>query len=187
MTGHQGLPPSTAELVAAALRDKLAGYGPNVVGVTMLGPGADQLFARIVLELGGSLHVVVPAARYRDGFEDQDAREGYDELFARAANVEQLAYVESTERAHLEGGKAVVDRAQALWQFGTASRPGGWVGPPTWSPTRSSAACPSRWSGPGARPGTDGPPAGQRVARRLEPERPPQRVLLAIAGPLHRL
>jgi hypothetical protein len=114
MTGHQGLPRPTAQLVAAALRDKLAGYGPNVVGVTMLGPGADQLFARIVLDLGGSLHIVVPAAKYRNGFEDQDARQGYDELAAKASHVEQLEYAESTEHAHMEGGKRVVDRGDML-------------------------------------------------------------------------
>jgi hypothetical protein len=114
MTGHQGLPPSTSELVAEALRSKLTVYAPNLVGVTMLGPGADQLFARIVLELGGSVYVVVPAARYRDGFEEQSDREGYDELYARRSYFERLEHTESTERAHMDGGKVVVDRAHVL-------------------------------------------------------------------------
>src|SRR5436190_23113300 len=114
MTGHQGLPPRTAELVAAALRDKLAGYGSGLIGVTMLGPGADQLFARIVLELGGSLYVVVPATKYHDGFEDPAARRGYDELFARAGEVERLGHTDSTEQAHMDGGRTVVDRSSLL-------------------------------------------------------------------------
>ena len=83
MTGHAGLPAATAELVTAGLHDHLRAYTPGLVGVTMLGPGADQLFARVVLELGGTLHVVVPAAQYRDSFEDPDAQRGYDELYAQ--------------------------------------------------------------------------------------------------------
>jgi hypothetical protein len=114
MTGHQGLPEHTAELVTVALRDKLRAHTPHLVGVTMLGPGADQLFAQVLLELGGSLYVVVPATRYRDGFEDAAARRGYDELYARATYFERLDFTESTEHAHMEGGKVVVDRCELL-------------------------------------------------------------------------
>jgi hypothetical protein len=114
MTGHQGLPAPTAELVKAALRDTLSAYAPNLVGVTMLGPGADQLFARLVLELGGALYVVVPAAKYRDGFEDPDAQAGYDELYGRGSYFEALEHTESTEQAHMDGGKVVVDRSSVL-------------------------------------------------------------------------
>jgi hypothetical protein len=114
MTGHQGLPTPVAELVTAELRDTLSGYTPNLVGVTMLGPGADQLFARLVLELGGALYVVVPAAEYRDGFEDSEAQAGYDELYARASYFEALEHTESTEQAHMEGGQVVVDRSSVL-------------------------------------------------------------------------
>jgi hypothetical protein len=114
MTGHQGLPTPVAELVTAELRDTLSGYTPNLVGVTMLGPGADQLFARLVLELGGALYVVVPAAEYRDGFEDSEAQAGYDELYARASYFEALEHTESTEQAHMDGGQVVVDRSSVL-------------------------------------------------------------------------
>jgi hypothetical protein len=116
MTGHAGLPPPTAELVTAALRDTLRAYVPNLVGVTMLGPGADQLFARVVLSLGGSLHVVQPTTgtQYRDGFEDAAARLGYDELYGQASHVQVLEHTESTEHAHMEAGQAVVDRSSVL-------------------------------------------------------------------------
>jgi hypothetical protein len=116
MTGHAGLPPATAELVTAALRDTLRPYTLNLVGVTMLGPGADQLFARVVLELGGTLYVVQPTTgmQYRDGFEDEAARRGYDELYGQASHVQILEHSESTEQAHMDGGKAVVDRTDVL-------------------------------------------------------------------------
>jgi hypothetical protein len=116
MTGHQGLPAPTAALVTAALGDTLRGYTPNLVGVTMLGPGADQLFARVVLELGGALYVVQPTTgrQYRDSFEDPDAQRGYDELRARASYFEALEYAESSEQAHMHAGKVIVDRSSVL-------------------------------------------------------------------------
>lgn len=114
-SGHQGLPPATTDLVAAELRGKLKRLaGLELIGVTMLGPGADQLFARIVLELGGHLYVVVPAKRYRDGFQDPEARRDYDRLYAMANYFEELDYVESTEEAHMAGGRVVVERADRL-------------------------------------------------------------------------
>jgi hypothetical protein len=116
MTGHQGLPAPTADLVTTALRDTLTRYTPSLVGVTMLGPGADQLFARVVLELGGSLYVVQPTTgmQYRDSFQDTEARRGYDELYARASYFEALEHTESTEHAHMEAGKVLVDRSTVL-------------------------------------------------------------------------
>jgi hypothetical protein len=116
MTGHAGLPPPTAELVTTALRETLRLYVPNLVGVTMLGPGADQLFARVVLELGGILHVVQPTVgmQYRDGFEDDAAQLGYDELYSQASHVQVLEHTESNEQAHMDAGKVVVDRSSVL-------------------------------------------------------------------------
>jgi hypothetical protein len=116
MTGHAGLPPPTAELLTTALRDTLRPYALNLVGVTMLGPGADQLFARVVLELGGTLYVVQPTTgmQYRDSFEDESARRGYDELYGQASHVEALGHTESTEQAHMDGGRAVVHRSSVL-------------------------------------------------------------------------
>ena len=116
MTGHQGLPTPTAELVTAALRDTLRPFVPNLVGVTMLGPGADQLFARVVLSLGGILYVVQPTVgmQYRDSFEDEAARRGYDELYSQASHVQVLEHTESTEQAHMDAGQVVVDRSSIL-------------------------------------------------------------------------
>jgi hypothetical protein len=116
MTGHAGLPPPTSGLVTTALRDTLRAYVPNLVGVTMLGPGADQLFARVILELGGILHVVQPTIgmQYRDSFEDTAAQAGYDELYGQASHVQVLEHTESTEQAHMDGGRAVVDRSSVL-------------------------------------------------------------------------
>jgi hypothetical protein len=92
------------------------------------GPGADQVFARAVLDVGGLLHVVIPAARYRDGFEDEDAKRGYDEPMDRATYAEPPDDVESTGEAHMAGGRAVVDRSDlpaAAWDAKPARGHGG--------------------------------------------------------------
>lgn len=128
-TGHQGLPPETARLVDHALRDYLAGQAArDLLGVTMLGPGADQLFAKAVLDVGGLLQVVIPAAKYRNGFEDEDAKRRYDALLDKATYSQRLDHVESTEEAHMAGGRAVVDAAEvvvAVWDGQPARGLGG--------------------------------------------------------------
>jgi hypothetical protein len=127
-TGHQGLAPDISTLIDRAVRAFLQRHEPPLVGITMCGPGADQLFARAVLDLGGTLHVVVPATKYRDGFDDEQARRGYDELAGKAAHTERLPFVESTELAHMSGGKAVVlacDLLVAVWDGKPARGYGG--------------------------------------------------------------
>ncbi len=58
---------------------------PGVVGVTCLARGADQAFARAVMDLGGRFEVVLPAADYRDRKVRPDNAADFDELIARAA------------------------------------------------------------------------------------------------------
>jgi hypothetical protein len=128
ITGHRGLSPHTQALVATALRKELEPYaGKDLVGVSCLAGGPDQLFARIVLELAGTLAVVVSAERYRDGL-DPDEQVGYDELLAQAKHTERLPFVESTEQAHLAAGQAVVDQSDqlmAVWDGRSARGLGG--------------------------------------------------------------
>src|SRR6266545_2607599 len=112
-TGHAGLPATTNRLVAQALRSRLVGRS-NLVGISLLGPGADQLFSRIVLELGGSLYVVVPASTYRNAFQDKAAQQEYERLCTLASRLEQLPYTESNEHAHMEAGKVLVERCDVL-------------------------------------------------------------------------
>jgi hypothetical protein len=128
ITGHRGLSPRTQELIAAAMCKRLEPHaGADLVGVSSLAGGPDQLFARTVLEFGGTLEVVVPAEQYRDGL-DPDEQPGYDELLAKAKHVERLPFVESTEQAHLAAGQAVVDRSErvvAVWDGKPARGIGG--------------------------------------------------------------
>jgi hypothetical protein len=129
VTGHRGLPAATEELVDHSIRDQLArdGTGPGLVGISCLADGADQIFARAVLDAGGHLEVIVPAARYRDGLPDA-AHAGYDYLLSRAGRVDRLDYTKSTEQSHMAASQAMLaqaDRLYAVWDGQPARGYGG--------------------------------------------------------------
>ena len=77
ISGHRGLPTPTARLVDQAIRAALAERAPDVTGLSCLADGADQIFARAVTDLGGTLEVIVPAAGYRPGL-PADSHPGCD-------------------------------------------------------------------------------------------------------------
>ncbi|MGH3794764.1 MAG: hypothetical protein ACRDSP_07725 [Pseudonocardiaceae bacterium] len=127
ITGHRGLPPSTAGLIDQALRDALAEYGSDITGVTSLADGADQLFARIVLDQGGLLDVIVPAAGYRDGLPTASHAE-YDDLIGQAIKVHRLSFIESTSESHMAARElmiSLVDELFAVWDQQPARGYGG--------------------------------------------------------------
>lgn len=115
ITGHRELPADTEHLVDQAIRQQLATYpGRDVVGVSNLADGADQLFAQAVLDAGGQLEAIIPAARYRDGL-PESAHAAYDALLSRASSVHRLNRIESNEDAHMEASRAMLDRAEHLF------------------------------------------------------------------------
>jgi hypothetical protein len=115
ITGHRELPAETGRLVDRAIREQLAAYpGRDVVGVSNLADGADQLFAQAVLDAGGQLEVIIPAARYKDGL-PESAHATYDTLLSQASSVHRLDRIESTEEAHMEASNAMLDRADRLF------------------------------------------------------------------------
>lgn len=114
VSGHRGLPGSTVKLVDTAIRAALAERAPEIIGLSNLADGADQVFARAVLDLGGRLEVIIPAARYRAEL-PSDAYGGYDELLSRANDVRRLPFTESTADAHMAASKLMVDSADELY------------------------------------------------------------------------
>ena len=116
ITGHRGLPAATERLVDKAIRGQLAtdAAGDHLVGLSNLADGADQIFARAVLDADGQLEVIVPAAQYRDGLPEA-AHAEYDSLLSAAAKVDRLSYVESTEASHMAASRAMLARADRLY------------------------------------------------------------------------
>ncbi|GDY28421.1 hypothetical protein [Gandjariella thermophila] len=114
VTGHRGLSEATERLVAEALRAEIdRRAGADLVGVSCLADGADTLFAEAVLAAGGSLVVVVPAERYRDGL-PASHHATYDALLSRAAEVVRLHHVKSVAEAHMNASLRMLDRADEL-------------------------------------------------------------------------
>jgi hypothetical protein len=116
ITGHRGLPAATERLVDQAIRAQLAtdAAGDHLVGLSNLADGADQIFARAVLDAGGQLEIIVPAAQYRDGLPEA-AHAGYDSLLSAASEVDRLGYIESTEESHMAASQAMLARADRLY------------------------------------------------------------------------
>lgn len=128
VSGHRGLPSATERLVADCLRAEISRRADNcLVGLTCLADGADCLFAQVVLELGGSLHVVVPAANYRDSLPAAHQRR-YDELLARAATVTRLDRVEADSESYMAASLRMLadaDELLAVWDGEPARGYGG--------------------------------------------------------------
>ncbi|MGW6935863.1 hypothetical protein ACWGE0_37810 [Lentzea sp. NPDC054927] len=129
ITGHTNLVPECIPAVHAAITTVLDDLDRPLVGVTCLAPGADQVFARAVLDLGGQVEVVLPALDYRDRLKPHQVAE-YDELRAAATVVSvlplmssgRLAYVAANERmlASVEMLVAVWDGVPSQGKGGTA-------------------------------------------------------------------
>tara|TARA_R110000787_G_scaffold51907_12_gene122620 strand:+ start:2251 stop:2724 length:474 start_codon:yes stop_codon:yes gene_type:complete len=128
VTGHQSIPPKIVAFIEAGIKQALRDNAADLVGVSSLAAGADQLFSRIVLRMGGSIHAIIPSADYEDAFKDDEAREEYRELLVLAAVIEQLDHNSPSEEAFLDAGQHVVDRSDrliAVWDGDDAQGKGG--------------------------------------------------------------
>jgi hypothetical protein len=114
ISGHRGLSSPTAQLVDKAIRAALAEHAPGVTGISCLADGADQIFARAVTDLGGTIEAVIPAAEYRDGL-PADSHPAYDDLLAQAAAVRRLPFTESTSESHMAASRLMIDAADELY------------------------------------------------------------------------
>jgi len=85
-----------------------------MTGLSCLADGADQIFARAVTELGGTLEAFIPAAGYRAALPVQ-AHPEYDRLLAQASAIHRLPFTESTPESHMTASKLMVDAADELY------------------------------------------------------------------------
>ena len=119
ITGHTNLSADSAELVRKALVDALEDYNDDdLIGVSCLARGADQLFAEEVLAAGGTLEVVLPSADYREAKVRPENREGFDGLLVRAHMVRYMRHLTAGRRAYEDANEAVlggVDMLFAVW------------------------------------------------------------------------
>lgn len=115
VSGHRGLTSDVGALIAQAIRAELASYADGrLVGISCLADGADQIFARAILEIGGKLEILVPAQLYRDALPEY-AHHEYDALFDRADSVTCLDHVDSTPESHMDASIEMLRRADLLF------------------------------------------------------------------------
>ncbi len=128
VTGHQRLENvSEWTWIEYVIKTRLARHAADLVGISSLAEGADQVFARIVLELGGRLVAVIPYPKIERSFSSDAALRGYRDL-VRHAEVEVLPAIGSDEDCYFAAGCRVVnysDRLFAVWNGEKARGKGG--------------------------------------------------------------
>jgi hypothetical protein len=127
ITGHQRLSdPKLWVWVESVMRRELERLSPPIVGVTSLAIGADQLLARLILEVGGKIHVVLPFEDIERTFSPEDLP-AYHSLL-KSAKVEILNTHGTDEDRYLAAGQRVVELSElmlAVWNGKPAKGKGG--------------------------------------------------------------
>lgn len=128
ITGHSNLTEATESVVYEVLRDELGQHpSSDLVGVTCLARGADQLFAQVVLDLGGCVEVVLPASEYRTKIKP-DNLVRYDALLDAATSVHVMPFDTPQREAYLAASEYLlshVDELLAVWDGGPSGGLGG--------------------------------------------------------------
>jgi len=115
VTGHMDLSPGTIELVRVAIRDQLKPYaGDQLEGVSCIAAGSDSIFAEVVLELGGSLEVILPSADYRERKVKPAHAVQFDSLVRSAARVRTKAHAEANRAAYETANEAMLSSCDLL-------------------------------------------------------------------------
>lgn len=113
ITGHQRLEKADQwPWVERALHTELAKLTPPLVGVTSLAIGADQAFARAILERGGKLVAILPFQDIERTF-PSELLPSYRSLVAQAT-VETLNMPGNDDDAYVAAGHRVVNSSDVM-------------------------------------------------------------------------
>ncbi|OHV68206.1 hypothetical protein [Pseudofrankia sp. BMG5.36] len=113
-SGHQNLPIAGIDYITSELTNHLRAVPTPLVGLASLAAGADQLFARLVLRLGGSLRVVIPSDHYMTTFQSNADLAGFHELLRQSSETRVLDFDSPSEEAFFAAGRAVVEEADEI-------------------------------------------------------------------------
>jgi hypothetical protein len=128
ISGHQNIPKKAVAFMRGGVISVVSRFGEDLAGVCSLAAGADQLFASIILEHGGRLHIVIPSAEYETTFSEIEDLNRFRSLLNRADTVETLKFSKPSENAFLIAGQRVVDNSDlllAVWDGQPAKGKGG--------------------------------------------------------------
>jgi uncharacterized phage-like protein YoqJ len=128
ITGHQKLNVSKSwQWVEQNIHEVVRKCLADLVGISSLAIGTDQIFAKLILRNGGTLHVIIPFEGYETKF-DKENEEKYFSLLQQASLVETLPSHLSDEESYFAAGKRVVDLSDiviAVWDGKPARGLGG--------------------------------------------------------------
>lgn len=103
-------------LVYQAITGALALYTAHeLTGISCLARGADSVFAQAVLDLGGKLEVLLPAAGYREQKVKPDHARQFDELTRRATTVRVMPFEEANRAAYEATNEVLVSTCDTLF------------------------------------------------------------------------
>ena len=128
VTGHTNLTDRSVKLVRHEFINALHPHAHDLVGLTCLARGTDQVFAEAVLELGGALEVIIPANDYFTGISDPVSRERCEAYLDAAASTVTMPYETSGPPAYLTASQYLIDRCDlllAVWDGAPATGSGG--------------------------------------------------------------
>lgn len=126
ITGHQRLrDPDDWTDVRHDLEAFLRGIPSPLVGVTSLAAGADQIFAEVVLGLGGALECVVPFQGYERTFASDEERDAYFGFLGKCQRKVLLERTGTDGEAFWTAGRRVVDESDAIVAVWDGRAPGG--------------------------------------------------------------
>jgi len=113
------LAPASVPLVYQAIAAVLAPYArEELTGMSCIARGADSIFARAVLDLGGKLEVVLPSRNYREQKVRPDHAREFDDLMRQAAKVHTLPFDQANRDAYEAANEMLLsfcDRLFAVW------------------------------------------------------------------------
>jgi len=112
ITGHQDLGDRTAETWVRDCIRRILEPVTRPVGLSSLAVGADQIFAEVILSLGGNLVAVIPFPGYETRL--THGRNTYDFMLAQAREVIHLQPSSSDEESYFAAGKWIVDHSDRM-------------------------------------------------------------------------
>lgn len=115
ISGHQRLrEPDAWDWVTWEMRHRLATQPSPLIGIASLACGADTIFAELVLEMSGSLEVVLPFPEYEQNFVTDHDKQTYQRLLESASRIEVLQRQANEELAYYLAGQRVVDVSELM-------------------------------------------------------------------------
>jgi hypothetical protein len=128
ITGHQNLPDGSGiEWLRRGLISEVKDFKGSIYAYSSLSKGADQLFAKVVLNFGIELIAVIPCEHYEQTFGAKDRCVFYD-LLNKCNSVIRLPFLSPTEAAFMDAGKYITDHSDiiiAIWDGQNARGYGG--------------------------------------------------------------